>query len=116
MRMSLEVDLTDADSIATRELKGYCSSVQQWPLFVHDLQMAFLHWQNTHFPSDLGYYTLSEAVHRIHLITYNADFELLSSFPVEYKLAILAPFWFPIIIPVFHGVISEIKRYRSHKK
>jgi hypothetical protein len=116
IRVSLEAELAEGEVSMTRELKDYCDRIQQWPLFMHDLRIPILHYlRSIDALNNLKDATLSEAVRNVHLIARDSSFELLSLFPIEYVIAVLAPFWFPIIIPVFHGVISEIKRYRSHK-
>lgn len=34
-----------------------------------------------------------------------------SYFPFEYRVAVYAPFWAPILIPLFHGLLVEFRRY-----
>jgi hypothetical protein len=41
----------------------------------------------------------------------NPDMHLPSLFPIEYRFALHAPFWIPILLPMLYGLVSEYKRY-----
>jgi hypothetical protein len=46
----------------------------------------------------------------------NPDMHPPSMFPVEYRFALHAPFWIPILLPMLYGLASEYKRYVEKRR
>lgn len=126
IRLAVVEHALHLQSVAEREARFYCSSVWDWSTDQHKNKALFVGY-NYFYDSWIG---LAEAVadskvdnfayqaavqlHRLYdRITTGEELQRPSYFPMEYRLAIYAPFWIPIIIPILHGALKESRRYRA---
>ena len=128
IRMAMIESSVRALSKVHEEVNFHCDSVWDWSSLQHESQLLLEYYRSivlkakvlSHFLDEepefeKAYLLAIEIIDISSQILRGEAIQKPSYFPMEYRMAVYAPFWVPILLPIAQGVFVEYRRYRSHQ-